>query len=109
MTAATATTTTPAKLRDGSWGARTTTPVQTGDTITITTKSGKTWDARVGRVIWTNGTACLVSTSTGAARTSRGPIGCRCPECDERITSERMTCWETGLYCADLWRHHNSR
>lgn len=67
---------TPAKLRNGTWGARIEAPtgaklvMQPGDGITITTKAGKSWDARVERVIWTNGQVTLVSTASSAPRRS---------------------------------------
>lgn len=53
---------TPAKLRDGSWGARVSGAVKKGDPILITTKAGKSWDALVDRVVWTDGKTTLVST-----------------------------------------------
>ena len=43
----------PKKLRDGTWGALVDGEATEGDIITITTRSGKSWDARVRRVIWT--------------------------------------------------------
>ena len=55
---------TPAKLRDGSWGARVRGPVQAGDTVTITTSAGKTWQARVERVVWTGEGVTLCATSS---------------------------------------------
>lgn len=62
---------TPTKLRNGDWGARVTGAVSSGDTITITTKSGKSWTATVDRVFWTNGDVTIVSTRKSAHRTSR--------------------------------------
>lgn len=43
----------PAKLRDGSWGARVVGEAREGDTIRITTRSGRSWAAVVTRVLWT--------------------------------------------------------
>ena len=43
----------PAKLQSGAWGARVRSEtVRAGDTIQITTSSGKSWQARVERVLW---------------------------------------------------------
>lgn len=63
-------TATPAKLRNGSWGARIESrtvggAAKAGDTITVRAKSGKTWQATVTRVLWTGGpdrTVQLVAT-----------------------------------------------
>lgn len=42
----------PAKLRDGSWGARVPGNAAKGDGVTIKTRAGKTWPARVVVVLW---------------------------------------------------------
>ena len=42
----------PAKLRDGSWGARVEGTPKPGDIVEIITKSGKTWFVRVDSIIW---------------------------------------------------------
>ena len=57
-------TATPAKLRDGSWGARVTGAVAPGDVVTITTRAGKTWQARIMRVVWTGEGVTLCATSS---------------------------------------------
>lgn len=61
-----ATQATPAKLRDGSWGARTTQRVTTGSLIQVRTRGGKTWTASVCEVVWTDGAVCLVRTGENA-------------------------------------------
>ena len=56
---------TPAKLRNGTWGARVNAPrhdVDEDDQLTVTTRAGKTWTAWVDRVIWGNDEITLVST-----------------------------------------------
>jgi len=45
---------TPAKLRDGSWGAKVHGTCKVGDTVTIETRAGKTWDATVTSVVWSS-------------------------------------------------------
>ena len=70
----------PAKLRSGDWGARVPYPVSPGDTITITAKSGKSWQATVDRVVWQGDGVWLVSTvsrDTGPSprRTAGSPRG----------------------------------
>ncbi len=54
----------PMKLRDGSWGAKVrSADVKIGDTVTITTRAGKSWDATVSRVLWTGDGAAICATS----------------------------------------------
>lgn len=57
----------PAHLKDGTWGAHVDSQdVHPGDVVHIETKSGKTWDDVVGRVIWTgtdsDGKPCALAT-----------------------------------------------
>ena len=74
-------TATPTKLINGSWGCKTQGTAKIGDIVTITTRSGKSWDARVTQVISTgddryiDGVVSICATasldrSIGAARTS---------------------------------------
>lgn len=62
---------TPIRLRNGDWGARVTGAASSGDAITVTTRSGKSWTATVDRVFWTNGDVTIVSTRKGGHRISR--------------------------------------
>ena len=55
---------TPTKLRSGAWGARVAGAVKADDTITITTRAGKTWPARVTTVVWTDGAVSVVATES---------------------------------------------
>ena len=52
-------------MKDGSWGARVEGRVSVGDTITISTRSGKSWQARVLRVVWSGDGVTLVVARTG--------------------------------------------
>jgi hypothetical protein len=54
----------PTRLRDGTWGARVTGPAAEGDEITITARSGKTWQAEVVRVLWTGDGVAICSTAS---------------------------------------------
>ena len=82
---------TPAKLRTGEWGARVVGDVAVGDTVTITTRAGKSWSARVTRVVWSGEGVTLVETASldGGPRRAesahtaprRGGCGCDCGEC----------------------------
>ena len=72
-------TATPAKLRDGSWGARVPGKPAVGTAITVRTRSGKSWEAEVRRVLW-SGTdrqtgdvvsLCATATATGSRSSSR--------------------------------------
>lgn len=97
------TTATPTKLRNGSWGARTSAPVSEGDVVTITTKSGKSWEARVERVVWTDGQVAICATESldrapsasrggSSRRRSRGTwTGCSCGSVEEY--SKASDCW----------------
>jgi hypothetical protein len=64
---------TPAKLRDGSWGARCTATVAVGDLIQITTRAGKSWTAQVTRVLWAGEgvTLCATASADRPARAAR--------------------------------------
>lgn len=64
---------TPAKLRDGSWGATCKVAVAVGDTVQITTLAGKTWAAKVTAVHGTTVHGTLVSTQS----TDRAPTTAR--------------------------------
>ena len=56
---------TPAKLKNGSWGARIAgDPVKAGTSIRVTARSGKAWDAVIDRVLWSGDGISIVSTKT---------------------------------------------
>lgn len=56
----------PTKLRNGNWGARVqSTNVAAGDTVTITTRNGKSWEATVIRVLWTGNGVAVCATESG--------------------------------------------
>lgn len=57
---------TPKKLRSGAWGAWVPAPetVTEGTTIRITTRSGKSWDATVTRVVWSGDAGTIVATES---------------------------------------------
>lgn len=56
----------PTKLRNGTWGARVEGAASVGDEIQITAANGKSWTARVKRVLWTSddGDVSIVATSS---------------------------------------------
>lgn len=83
---------TPAKLNDGSWGAKVkSSDVAIGDSVTITTRGGKSWEAIVDAVFYRQDDGCLCRTrkSTGAkagtslrkASAPRARTGGRCRSC----------------------------
>lgn len=98
-------TATPTKLRDGSWGATVkSTSIKTGDTVQITTRGGKSWTARVSRVVWSgNGISiCATASLDRPARSSRSSsnysdvyCGYPCP-----VTGVRC-CEANGQPCHD--------
>ena len=55
---------TPQKLRSGEWGARVQGTARTGDTITIRTRSGKEWQTRVTRLVWSGEGVSIVATQS---------------------------------------------
>lgn len=57
-------TATPAKLHNGNWGAKVQGKVVKGDIVTITTRSGKSWDAIVQRVVWSGEGVCICATES---------------------------------------------
>lgn len=95
----------PARLRSGSWGARISAPHHTavarGDLVTITTRDGKTWDARITEVVHVGADYALVGTasvkpppkqqSSRPVRSSSGPRNwrpCGYPGCNPRHCDE---------------------
>jgi len=77
----------PAKLSDGSWGARVKGAVSIGDELLVTTRAGKSWAATVADVVSERDGVSLVSTESrkaaprrGSSRRSSGGI---CDNCDE--------------------------
>jgi len=71
----------PKKLKSGDWGALVKSEsVRPGDSITITTKAGKSWSATVDRVLWSGkGIAICATQGKSNTRSSRGRwTGCSC-------------------------------
>lgn len=69
----------PTKLRNGDWGAKVLGTVTEGDTVTITTRAGKSWDAKVTKVLWTkDGVAICATESLDRTPKRRRSNGCDC-------------------------------
>lgn len=89
---------TPAKLKSGEWGVRVTSPVSAGDTVTITTKSGKSWDATVSRVVWTgDGVSLCATSSADRPATSGRRTGCSCGSREDAhgsLIPSPNNCWQ---------------
>jgi hypothetical protein len=62
---------TPAKLRNGAWGARVQGQVAIGDSVKIVTKSGKSWTAMVEKIVWQGDGVTLCATSSAPRSSSR--------------------------------------
>lgn len=90
---------TPAKLKDGTWGARVLAVAKPGQRIEVRTRSGKSWTALVATVLWSGEGASIVTTSRDdspptpvkpvrrkrASQADRRPRGgCGYPGCDGR-------------------------
>ena len=85
---------TPKKLRSGEWGAVAQTPAaRKGDTVEITTKSGKSWTATISKVIWSGNGVSIVATqsSSPAPRRSRSYLDAHC-DCSECRRGSESTC-----------------
>ena len=66
---------TPTKLKSGDWGATVkSTDVSVGDTITVTTRAGKTWDATVAKVVWTGNGVAIVATDSKSTKARSGYV-----------------------------------
>lgn len=97
---------TPAKLRDGSWGARIQGTVSVGDTVTITAKSGKSWSARVTSVVWSGQGVTLAATAsmdrpTTTVRSYSGRRGGGCHtdgNCSSLCSPETCPCGDGGWF-----------
>ncbi len=77
-----------AKLRDGSWGLRSSTPLSEGAVVTVTKRSGETSQATVGGEVWSapdKGVYLYRLASDGQQRQPRKPRRARalCDECGE--------------------------
>lgn len=60
----------PTKLRSGDWGATVDSEtIQVGEIVQITTRAGKSWEARVTRVVWTGKGVAICATES----LDRGP------------------------------------
>ena len=60
----------PTKLRDGTWGATVDGKPRVGEVVRVTTRGGKSWDAKVTRVIWQGNGVSICATATVEPRTS---------------------------------------
>ncbi len=83
----------PTKLRDGNWGATVEGTPVTGDTVTITARSGKSWTARITRVVWKNGKIAICATesmdrpaTSAAPNRRRKSINNECDYCADGIS-----------------------
>ncbi len=65
----------PIKLYSGEWGARVSGAASIGDIVTITTRGGKSWDARVIAVQHASGDATVCSTESLEPRPAKPARG----------------------------------
>lgn len=94
-------TATPTKLRNGTWGARVRGNVNAGETVTIATKAGASWQARIERVLWVGDGVSICATEQ--LRTVRRSVNgeCRCGACDDLLSlgflpGQRTRCDKCG-------------
>ncbi len=94
------------KLKDGSWGIRVVGKVTTGQTVTVTKKSGESKQETVGKVLWT-GDGITLATVSGSPSSPSAPsrlnrysrrrssslyCGGECPVSGLRCCSENGPC-----------------
>lgn len=95
----------PVKLTSGAWGALVrSNSVRVGSIVRVTTKAGKSWDAKVTSLIRTNadGSTVCETASIGASPSTSYRVGAarpggriHCDECGEYV-ARGSRCWETG-------------
>jgi hypothetical protein len=99
------TTSSPAKLRDGSWGARVAGFVAVGDTIEIVTRSGKQWYAVITRVVWSKDGVSLCATRSAdrapARRVERPTFDGVGTYCGQRCPVRGVKCCAANGPCHD--------
>lgn len=102
----------PKKLRDGSWGAKAeTNSIAAGDTVWVTTKSGKRWEARVAAVLWTGDGVAIVRTERmgsggggGGSSSRRSKRSCRRCGCADPTCGGKGICQGPSFDpCHDCW------
>mgnify|MGYP006899558405 FL=1 len=91
MTSTDTITATPAKLRNGSWGARVQGQVRNGDTVTITTRAGKSWTATVSQVVWTGEGVSIVATESRPSRPQYRVVSQECCGYPCPVTGRKCT------------------
>jgi hypothetical protein len=92
----------PAKLRDGTWGARVTGTPKAGDVVTITTATGKSWQSTVAKVLWKGDGVALVALQkkerNWTDRRDIAPYGAVCDYCGQRDCARA---WDPRALCDD--------
>jgi hypothetical protein len=98
---------TPVKLSNGDWGAKAPDTVKAGDTVTIKTRAGKTWEAVIASIFTTGEkdagegfVLCATKAPGGKAKPRRASqqrsyggrrTGCQCGSVEGRIKDS--DCW----------------
>lgn len=95
---------TPRKLRDGTWGVQTRGIPSIGDTVTVRTRAGKTWETTVADIVWSGDTEAICRTRKGSASRStesRPRNNGRCSEqgCSNSSTKNAPHCQASGGLC----------
>ena len=109
----------PTKLSDGTWGARVlldevpasaaTVAALRGQILNITARSGKTWQAKVSRVVWAGankygsapGVALCATVKTASARASKPCDNC---QTGRAVTRGKDSSGFVGNLCAPCYR-----
>lgn len=98
----------PAKLLNGAWGVVSTEDLQIGDTVTVRTRGGKTWEAKITAMVGRDrkgslyGTAKCNASSSATPSPRRAPrsrstrTGCDCGsrERDGILVASSKNCWQ---------------
>lgn len=86
--------TTYTKLRDGSWGIRSTDKVRTGDAVTVRKQSGETKTETVDKILWTGDGVTLAS----IVRSNQPVISRQAKEYDRKY-NQKSRYPKTGCSC----------
>lgn len=83
-----------AKLKDGSWGVRSTSPVKPGAVITVTKKSGDSKMETISRVLWSGDGVFLCAIAASKSASSSSYRAGTCTHCGDTCNPHYRTCYE---------------
>lgn len=93
-----------AKLKDGSWGIRSTSALRVGSSVVVARKDGTKSNVTVGKEVWSGSGVWLYSLKkAGTSQTHKNPDRqLECPECGDYVYPGTR-CWEVGAIHDESW------